>query len=239
MRTRYSVALSCVLLLLLSAPAMGKSPFKVHMQVFRITQNFSDNTFLDESIWDGTPHEWTAVKDSLLLFDKGKLQIGKDVLSFGDGHCFWNKTELTFEKGKEKRLPNEKVRMIYSPSFEIENARYSTFKIGSRQSFEYLDRTTTDTFVLKRIELPTGLTFDLRIRDIDRTQSILIDEMNITLRAVRTREKIPGIGLNVGKPILDEKVYSVELKLRPKKDYMIMLRPGGGQGAILIRINVS
>ena len=50
---------------------------------------------------------------------------------------------------------------------------------------------------------------------------------------------IPGLCLDVGRPILKEWEYIMQLELQENKSYSILLKPKGISGAVIIRIEVE
>ena len=209
---------------------------RVRLQIFRtVGDMYLEETSLRENIWADSREAWERAKKSVTLFDHGHLRLGENRLEINERGCYWNRSQLTFREGHRVKLPEDRIRLIYSPSVRMETGKYSTVKIESKQLFEYFEKREDGLCEPKRMELPTGLTIEMRpFRE--RHDRIRFREMKITLRSVGKREKIPGLGLQVGRPILETHEYVLPLRVRARRNYGILLRPGGGHGAIFMRL---
>jgi hypothetical protein len=90
------------------------------------------------------------------------------------------------------------------------------------------------------MELATGL--DIEITEPAEEEDkgyIRLTDMIMTMRSVEKRERIEGVNLSVGRPVLGEQKYEFYFRVRPGKDYGILIRPERGQGGLLIRLRAS
>jgi hypothetical protein len=226
----------CFLVFAASGEAVAEGGVRVRLQIFRtVGDMYLEETSLRENIWAESREDWERVKKSVTLFDHGHLRLGDNRLEINERGCYWNRSQLTFREGDRVKLPEDRIRLIHSPSVRMETRKYSTVKIESKQLFEYFERREDGLCEPKRMELPTGLTIGIRPQ-IEKDDWILFKEMKITLRSVGKREKIPGLELQVGRPILETQQYVLGLRVRPRRNYGILLRPGDGHGAIFIRL---
>ena len=112
-------------------------------------------------------------------------------------------------------------------------------QIKSQQPIQYFARRKDGLFELKQLELPTGLDIEIEAVEEEDKGYIRLTDMVMTMRSVEKREKIEGVNLSVGRPILGEQRYVFYFRVRPGKDYGILIRPKQGQGGLLIRLRAS
>ena len=111
-------------------------------------------------------------------------------------------------------------------------------KIDSKQPFEYLEPMGADQFKKREISLPVGL--DIKVKAYrERKDVFLLSDLELDLRTVNKREDVDGTALNIGKPILEEYHYNLKIEVREGRNYGIILRPKGSQGAIVIRLDID
>lgn len=228
-----------LILLSVSSPGLSKISERIRyrMQVFRITGGFRRDLSLNKPIWKGRAEDWDKIKESVQLFDQGKFCLGKNKLEINHKGCFWNRERLTFASGHKKGLAVEQIKMIYSPNIMRKAKQPVRMKISSEQPFQYLDQREDGLFALKEMHLPVGL--DIEITAEDKGNDVfLISAMNLILRTVTEREKVPGVNLPIGRPILHTSEYALKLFIQESRSYGILLRPPGS-GAIIIRIELD
>jgi len=235
-----SAILFAVFVCLLAASfvcATSEEQIQLRFQIYTITGDMSEDTSLEERIWNAGEDGWRKVRDAVTLFDRGRFRLGKDRLEIDDEACFWNKTELTFTESQNVTLPHDRIRRIYSPSVLLEKEKSSTIRIHSDQSLEYFVKREDGLFALKQMEVQTGL--EIMIRPKEERNRVVMDDIVITMHIVGGRERIPGLSLPVGPPVLETHQYKLALRVRFHKNYGILLRPERAQGVILILFNTS
>lgn len=211
---------------------------RYQIQVFRLAGGFQSKTSLADDIWRGSKDAWHKLRREVRLFDKGEFQLGDDKLEINHRGCFWNGMKLTFEEGYKAKLPPEKIKMIYSPNILKKTHELARMKIESKQPFQYLQRREDGLFELKEARLPVGM--DIEIKAEDKGDDVfLISYLEIDLRTVGRRERVPGVNLAIGYPILREWEYKMKLFVEEGRNYGILLRPKGTSGAIVIRMEVE
>jgi len=210
---------------------------RYRMQVFRISGNFSSNLTLKDSIWKGSEEDWDRIKDSVQLFDKGTFQLGKDKLEINDRGCFWNRKQLSFGSDDKKKLPTEKIKMIYSPNIVRRSKQPVRMKISSERPFQYMNRREDGLFELREIPLPVGFDIEICAKN-EKGDYFLVSSLVLTLRTVTERELIPGVDLPIGHPLLHTSEYSLRMYLEEDKSYGILLRLPGS-GVIVIRMELD
>jgi hypothetical protein len=229
-----------ILLLLICIPAASNAKehqVRYRMQVFRISGNFSSKLSLEDSIWRGSKEDWDRIKDSVQLFDKGTFQLGKDKLEINDRGCFWNSKQLSFGSDEQKKLPSEKIKMIYSPNIVRKSKQPVHMKLSSEQPFQYMNRKEDGFFELLEMSLPVGL--DIHVcTENKKGDFFLVSSLELILRTVTERERIPGVALPIGRPLLHTSEYSLRMYIEEDKNYGILLRLPGS-GVIIIRMELD
>ncbi len=88
--------------------------------------------------------------------------------------------------------------------------------IGSvRSPIPYLTRTGERTFELREVDVGStlGITIDLTVRAGDETEQIEISPLKISMKTMDGREQIPGLELDVGKPIVSTRTLETSITL--------------------------
>ncbi|MHC4192871.1 MAG: hypothetical protein ACYSP9_01685 [Planctomycetota bacterium] len=234
--------LLCTGVLLACAPYAGaedKNQIRVQCQFFKFYGNLPGTTSAKEQIWrtDEPPEK---LKNRVAVFSEAELDLGAHKLQFKEGRCFWNKTEVPITNPKKLNLPEDRIRWIDSPKIVLYEHSLGSFNLTSTQPIQYLEKREDGLFELKEVGLRTGL--DIEITDADESEKhgyIDLTDIVMTMRSVERRRKIEGVNLSVGYPVLEKQKYVFFLRLRPGKDYGIIIRPEYGQGGLLIRLRAS
>lgn len=213
-------------------------PIRYAFQVFQLNGGFTENTSLKESIWNGNVSAWDEINDEVVLFDQGEFLNGKDRFVMKPDGCFWNDQELTFEEGHEAALPERKIKMIYSPNLMRKENELVRLKIAATRPYQFMAAQEDGLFKLQEIKLPTGLDIEIKAHST-KEDHFEISHLRLDLRSVNRREKSKETSLPVGKPILDESKYILNLSVREYRSYGILLHPRGSDGIIIIRFEVD
>ncbi|MHC4575472.1 MAG: hypothetical protein ACYS76_15330 [Planctomycetota bacterium] len=222
-----------------NAEAKEENQIRVQIQIFKLTDIYPSRTFADEKIWT-TDEPPEKLKNKVTVFSRGWFELGKDKLEFKKGRCFWNKTEIPITDPKKLNLPEDEIRWVGSPEIVMRERGAGSFKVESQQPIQYFEKRADGLFELKEVELPTGL--DIEITEADESRKhghIMLTDIIIRMRSVERREKVEGANLPIGFPILGEQKYVFYFRLRPGKDYGILIRPEHGQGGLLLRLRTS
>ena len=221
------------------AQAREGNIIQVQMQIFKYSGNLPGKTSAHEPIWttDDPPDK---LKGKVTVFSKAAFKIGEDRLKFKDGRCFWNEKKIPIAGPEEFKLPTERIRLIYAPVVEMEEHDDRTVEIRSKQPIQYFQKREDGLYELKDVQLNTGL--DIEITEAVEEEDkgfIRLTDLLMTMRSIEKRERIPGVNLSVGKPVLGEQKYEMYFRLRPGKDYGILIKPERGQGGLLVRLRAS
>lgn len=237
---RLGILLGIVVFLFCAAYAEGKEKnlIQIQCQIFKLTGSPPGKTSIDESIWT-TEETPDALKGRVTVFSRGWFKLGKDKLEFKDGRCLWKKKALPIDDKQALKLPEDRIKLVYSPVIVMEEHSTRIVKIGSEQPIQFFEKRKDGLFELKEIKLPTGLDIEIEAKEEEDRGYILLTDMVMTMRSVERREKIEGVNLSVGRPVLGEQKYVFFFRVRPGKDYGILIRPERGQGALLIRLRTS
>ncbi|MHC4154656.1 MAG: hypothetical protein ACYST6_07010 [Planctomycetota bacterium] len=222
---RFAAAAGIIAFLFCAALAEGRETnrIRVQLQIFKFGGVLGGEVPEDESIWttDDKPDRY---EDTVTVFSRGTLELGKDRLAFKDGGCFWNEKEIPIDEPEKLKLDGKAIRLVYAPRLEMDEHDDREVQIRSEQPIQYFEKREDGLFELKQIKLATGLD---------------LEDIEMTLRTVARREKVPGVNLAVGKPILGEQEYDFFFRVRPGKDYGIIISPERGRGGLLIRLRAS
>jgi hypothetical protein len=234
------ILLSGLLILACTAYAEGKNRIQVQFQIFRLAGDVPSKTSVAEPIWttDDAPEE---LENKVVVFSNGWFKLGKKRLEFKDGRCFFDKKEMPLAGPEKVELPEELIRMVYTPVLiEMDEHEGSGVKIGSKQPIQYLEKRGDGFYELKEVELPTGLDVEITeaVEEEDKG-TIRLTDILMTMRSVVSRERVEGVNLPVGRPILSEEKYTFYFRVRPGKDYGILISPEQGTGGLLLRLRAN
>lgn len=240
---RRSETFSAIVLVVLCAgfvEASDKNQLRIQFQIFRLTGDVPMDIEADENIWttEETPDEF---KHKVTVFRRGWFELGKDKLEFKDGRCLWKGKAFAIDGTQQVELPKDFMQTVYSPIvMEMEEHHRGKLNIGSTQPIQYFEKREDGLFELKEMELATGLDMEItRPKEEEDKGYIVLEDIEMTMRSITRRKKIPGVNLSVGQPVLGEQEYEFFFRVRPGKDYGILIRPDLGQGALLFRLRAS
>jgi len=222
-----------------SVSADEKNQIRVQMQIFKLRGDLPGKRHVDEPIWTtgDTPSKW---EDKVEVFSSGRFEVGKNKLEFKDGRCFWNNKKLPIAGRLDLKLPENLIRLIYSPDIDMKEHGSRKYKIESMQPIQYFEKREDGLFELKEVELATGLDIEVtKATEEEDKGYIKLEDIVMTMRSVSRREKIEGVNLPVGRPVLDEEKYDFYFRVRPGKDYGILIRPEKALGGLLLRLRAS
>ncbi|MHC4648081.1 MAG: hypothetical protein ACYTBJ_21690, partial [Planctomycetota bacterium] len=218
--TRRAIVSGIIVLLFCAAlgEAREKNRIRVQCQIFKFEGVLRGEAPEDESIWttDDTPDRY---KDKVTVFSRASFELGKDRLAFKDGKCFWNKKEIPIDDTDKLKLDDKPIRLVYAPTLEMDEHDDREVRITSEQPIQYFEKREDGLFELKQIKLGTGLDIKIGAKEEEDEGYIVLEDIEMTLRMVAHREKVPGVNLAVGKPILGEQEYDFFFRVRPGKDY--------------------
>lgn len=224
-----------LMLFFLTHSNAGESKIRVRFQIFVIQGSVLAETELTEDfddVWDGHDSEWDTIKENVEIVNRATFSFGSHKLRIREDGCYWDGRKIPFEQEKAFPFDNPNIRQVYSPSVDlIENAT-THIKISADQKLQYFEAEPAGGYSLKSLESPTGL--DIKLRTRERRDRIYFDEMWTEVRFLKHREPIEGVALPVGKPVIDKRVYEIELSLRENKIYGVLLSLENNQGFVLI-----
>ena len=130
------------------------------------------------------------------------------------------------------------IRPIYIPPLVVESGAKRRLEVSAMLPVQYLERRSDNLFELKEIELPTGVDVVLSAEREDQG-TIRLTDIFITLRWIASRQRIDGVRLNVGRPVLQSEKFRFYLRVDPERDYGILIEPKGSEGLLLLRLRAS
>lgn len=220
-----------------AAQAEDEHTVTYEFQVFRLSGEFRSQTSLDQGVWKGSDEQLQELGRAVTLFDEGEFRWRNGQLKISEQGCYWNDLRVTFEKGQEVDFP-EQIKLIHSPTIRKEVGKRIRLTIDSKTPLQFMRRRDDGLFELKETALPVGLDIWARATD-EGGGALRLDDLDIKLRTVVKRERLEGVSLRVGKPVLRELDYHLEFVARERVGYGVLLRPKGSLGAMVVRIAVS
>jgi hypothetical protein len=229
-----------IVFLFCAALAEGNNRIRVEFQILRLAGDVPSKTSVEEPIWttDDVPEK---LKNKVVVFSKGWFKLGEKRLEFKDGTCFFDKKEIPLAGPEKVKLPEDMIIMFDRPVvIETDEHSGGEMSIESTQPIQYFERRSDGLYKLKEMELRTGLYFNITeaVEEEDKGY-IRLTDIEMTMRSVGSREKVEGVNLPVGRPILSEEQYVFYFRVRPGKDYGILINPEQGQGGLLLRLRAS
>ncbi len=211
---------------------------KVNIALFRCSTNLSGDTSLEDDVFIDKNMLSQDDKKALTIFTKAKLNFNENILTADKEGWKWNGSAFDFESLKKIQYPQDKVTLMSSPQIIVSEKETASINISSQQKIEYFEKSDNGLFELKSLEEPTGLEIEVTGEKID-TENIKLTDFTLSVRFVEKREGIKDTTLDVGKPVLKDKKFIMNLKLKNGKDYGILLFPQDGQGFLMLKIKTE
>lgn len=121
------------------------------------------------------------------------------------------------------------VDILSRPQIRALLGQSAKVHIGAEQPrISYLVRTGTKSFEVRESagESPLGLTIDLTARAVDDSDKIEISPLSISTTTLDGREPVPGLDLDVGKPIVSTRTLKTSMTLVDGADSSGIALPG-------------
>ena len=214
--------------------------FDFEGRLYRVEGRLSGETALDENIWTGKEPADLEQKKSLTLFTSAKFQLGEDHFEIGDKGWFWNGANMDDRTSRTQALWDSinSIVLMAAPRIRVLNGEVAVIAVESVRKLEYFERRSDGLFELKGMYEPTGLDIKAPLT-LEKDGRIRLN-LEIVLRSVEKREPVPGVTLQVGRPILQMREHKAELLVRPGKEYGILLHAGDeGQGVLIFRLRLE
>jgi len=191
-----------------------------------------------EWTWNGTPLESGSEIFSKLSLDSSVTAIGNPTISVKDKNVQIKADKIEVQAPPYREKKESPIHLIAAPQILVQNGNKAKVQILSNQRLEYFEKREDGFFELRESQEPTGLLIEITAEK-DAQGKILLSPMTFSLRWVQKREAIPGLTLQVGKPILETTDYPTDILITPGKFYGILLHPGDGQGILILRLKAE
>lgn len=233
-RLSFSVAVVLVVSTIsIAAPeksAEGPEKYLLECSIFQINASISGDTSLTDDIGmydeEGRPN---ATVDSYTFFTLADLTIGGASYRFdADG--------ATLEK-KSSPDNQSRVNAVACPTVLTLAGQFADMKMGGNEVFQYMQPTDDGRYELKLLEVPVGFSIRYKVQPGEDGR-IKLDPFVISISAVKEREPIEGVKLNVGKPMVSKVTSELSLTFQSGRAYGVMWRTKD-QGVLLISLKVS
>ena len=191
-----------------------------------------------EWTWNGAPLESGSEIFRKLSPDSSVTATGNPAISVKEKNIQIKADKIEVQAppyGEKKESP---IHLIAAPQILVRNREKANIQILSNQRLEYFQKREDGFFELRESQEPTGLSIEITAEK-EAQGKILLSPMTFSLRWVQKRETIPGLTLQVGKPILETMDYPMDIRITPGKFYGILLHPGDGQGILILRLKAE
>jgi len=229
MKTRFLFIIVLVSLAIWSAPLHAKDiyVFKPRIYVFKNSdfREFKADSAAFTKTGESAPHWLILTSPTTLRFDRLTLDLTREKFAWSDA-----------------TLADKKFSLLTAPTVVTNIGQKATLWVGSPT--QYFEKLPDGSFHLQ--ELPKDspasphCTITLLARPDDTATGSLAVTFAADIAATGAREKIPGVDLDVGKPILA--VFKDELKFTAPCDAWTALlcqSPGGSDYSLLLLLKVS
>ena len=191
-----------------------------------------------EWTWNGAPLENGSEILSKFSLDSSVTATGNPTISVKDKNVRIKADKIEDQSQPYKEKKESALHLIAAPQILVRNRDKANIQILSNQRLEYFEKREDGFFELRESQEPTGLSIEITAQKEDKGK-ILLSPMTLSLRWVQKREAIPGLTLQVGKPILETTDYPMDIRITPGKFYGILLHPGDGQGILILRLKAE
>lgn len=236
------VLASFIVVLLTSSRVVGAAPsetIRIRCQIFRVNGALSGDASGVDEIWAGDKPPGPDVRKTLTLFTEGRFKLAKDELRAERKGWTWNGTAIAWDGNQKAELPEDRISLIAPAPISVSaSGQKAAIEINSDQKIQYFEKRDDGLFELKELDATTGLKIEMFVK-AEKSGKIRLSDIVFQLRLVVERVAIPGVSLQVGRPVLKTKEYRVDLRLSPNEDCGILVHPGEGQGVLLVRLRAE
>ena len=198
-----------ILAMLIALPAVAEDIYVIDAKVIAISAGESPDFHVEGgasgvSLGDGTVY----------VLDTETLRIGDQTLLLdGEGRILWN---------DEPGLPEDAgIEILMSPRMKATAGQRAAVVIGTRLQYFHREGDTWTLRFTKTDEAP-GLEFGCTVEP-DGGELLHVD-YDLKLTVMKAREKIEGVHLDVGRPIVRTQKTASRVKVRPGRWTVISAR---------------
>jgi hypothetical protein len=205
-----------------------KPVYCVRAAIHRITASVSGTTSLTEDLGmreEGRPVG--AKSGPFTFFTMADLQIGRIQFRMDEKGATWN--------GRARPPACPEATTLAEPTLTTLAGQKATIFVGSDQPLQYFGRLDDGRFELRSLSARTGLTLTEAVADEGET--LLLSPFELSIDAAGEREPIPGVELDVGKPIISSERAAFILRVKPGRPYAVQWQ--ARQGILLLVFTVT
>lgn len=151
-------------------------------------------------------------------------------------HYFW-KTFLDRPDALKTWVGNSKgVKVLAAPTLVVVSDHVATFNVKSPRKLQYFRQLKNGAYALEEEEVTTGITIKVAVQEAGK-QKIRLKPLSVSVTAVKGRESLDGVSLDVGKPILTTTSISTSVVGKLGKSSVISIdSPRGGRVLISVKV---
>lgn len=132
----------------------------------------------------------------------------------------------------------EGVKVLAEPQLTVAQDRVARFVAGGERKLQYLRRIKKGTYQLEEETAQIGITSKLKVQDAGNGK-VRLNPLVVSVSAVVGREKLEGVALPVGKPIIKKISVDTSLVTRLGKSSVISVdSPRGGRVLISVKVGL-
>ncbi len=211
-------------------PAPTDEVVEIEFEIYKVMGDISGETSLTDNIWEGlnkSKEEMKAKYKDFTFFVLADLTVGGIQLKA-------NETEWTWD-GKEQPPKNNHCTLISKPHVLIPPNESFTIEIGEKvPAMQWYEKRPDGLFELKTTAIETGMKISSRIEK-GPSNRIVLKDFQFEMSSIDLREKIEGVDLDVGKPVITKRAVSTDLAIKPDCYYGIMIHTKG-RGTLIMKI---
>jgi len=172
----------------------------------------------------------------LTELNKSSNTVVKKLLTGDSGLILLDNADNSLE------ITSDRMELLASPQILTKANSDAEISIGSEMPIQYFEKLKDGNFVLKETKgVKLGLTLGAKL--IPESDTLVTLKLHTSISSINMREKIAGVNLPVGEPVISNQEIDTTLSVELGKTVMFsgykVTRPNGSVEVILISIKVS
>ena len=237
------------------AESSTETDYHISTRMFQIRGAITGQMSLAEDIgWRDAQGQPTSVSNGIQAFTLADLTVAGARYRFDSDSEFvfeWDSPHSNAGRGaadaensigrvapeshRDPSVPRN-VDSIFAPNILVRAGQDAAVFIKPSSSFQYLQRLDNGLFELHEADSLTGAELHTTVRP-NVNGTLQIDPFKIILTTVKSREKIEGVDLNIGKPIVSQDTLIQSMRIRPDRYYGFLWNSGSnGQIHIILKV---
>ncbi len=207
----------------------------IKFDIYKVLGGIAGDTSMTDNVWEGI-NKSTKLKpiEEHKFFDTTDLTVAGTHLLTNEKEWTWN--------GKEKPPETGGIELLSSPAVIVRIHESFAIESGSEvPAMQYYEKRSDGLFEIKSMDpdncVNTGFRISSRIEE-GPSNRIILKDFFFEMSSIDFREKIDGVDLDVGKPVIIKKEIKTDLAIKPDCNYGLLVR-SKGEGALIIKFRAS